>query len=231
MNQAFGTVYENFYRVPRLGGKRLKGVTPLSDGGGPFGFDIRAALAFHYLVVKYQPDVIIETGSHVGDTTEYLARTYPWIPVHSCDVDESHVRLAQARTRRLSNAFVVNEDSRKLLARVLSAHQRPLVFLDAHWGPDWPLKEELALIDNGIVCVDDFDIGVDGYGFDEYDGVRCGPDLIFGSTEVSRVYLGSTAHVYEFPCLQNGRLAGRGYFAKGMPDYMMDSRMFVPLER
>lgn len=29
----------------------------------------------------------------------------------------------------------------------------------AHWYDPWPLERELNLIDNGVVCVDDFNIG------------------------------------------------------------------------
>ena len=61
-------VYKHFYRTVRLGAAEL------SDDGGPFGFDVTTALEFDYLIERYQCDAIIETGSNVGDTTEYLAR-------------------------------------------------------------------------------------------------------------------------------------------------------------
>ncbi|MCF3129317.1 hypothetical protein [Streptomyces olivochromogenes] len=48
-------VYEHFCRTHRMGGRQLDGSFPLSDGGGPFGFDIEAAVAFDCLVEAYAP--------------------------------------------------------------------------------------------------------------------------------------------------------------------------------
>ena len=63
-------VYRHFYRIMR------PGASELSDGGGPFGFDITTALEFDFLIERYGCDAVIEAGCNVGDTTEYLARAY-----------------------------------------------------------------------------------------------------------------------------------------------------------
>lgn len=225
------TVYERFYTVPRLGARAIDGVLPLSDLGGPFGFDVHAAIAFDHLVDVYAPDAIIETGSHVGDTTEYLARTYPHLPVHSCDLNPVHVDVARRRTRRLPNCHVTREDSRDLVRRAVGRYARPLFFLDAHWNSDWPLHDELSLITHGIVVIDDFDIGDPAFGFDEYHGVRCGPEMLFARCLDEVVYVNGPDEVFPLPCLQLGRRAGRGYLVRAAPDLLASSRYFRAIRR
>jgi hypothetical protein len=225
-------VYEEFYRTPRIGGMRVEGSVPLTDGGGPFGFDIEAAVAFDYLVAAYSPDVIVETGCHLGDTTHYLARTYPDTPLHTCDVNPVHARFTKERTKRFAHCWVRECDSRTLLREVLPGAERPLLYLDAHGYEDWPLRGELAEVGDGVVCVDDFDIGVPGYGYDTYGGVTCGPELISGlGLDITACYVNSTENVYGFPCLQNGRRAGRAYLVIGdLPDLLSRRRFFRPLD-
>ena len=84
-------VYKHFYRTLRLS------ATELSDGGGPFGFDITTALEFDYLIERYQCDAVIETGSNMGDTTEYLARAYPHLTSVTCDVVDRDVDGSQVQ--------------------------------------------------------------------------------------------------------------------------------------
>lgn len=74
------TVYRAFYRQPRCGANTL------SDGGGPSGFDIQAALMVDHLIRAHGCDAILETGSHRGDTTAYLADVYSSLPIFTCDV-------------------------------------------------------------------------------------------------------------------------------------------------
>ncbi|MFE0514848.1 hypothetical protein [Streptomyces sp. NPDC058964] len=224
-------VYEHFYRTHRMGGRQVEGSFPLSDGGGPFGFDIEAAVAFDYLVGAYEPDVIVETGCHLGDTTHYLARAYPDVTVHSCDINPVHVDFTRRRTARLPNCWVRECDSRALLDEVLAGAERPLIHLDAHGFEDWPLREELTAVKNGVVCVDDFDIGAPGWSYDTYGGVACGPGLIRAlDLNLAGAYVNSTENVYGYPCLQPGRRAGRAYLVLGdLPDLLRHRKYFSPL--
>ena len=57
--------------------------------------------------------------------------------------------------------------------RALSRDLLVFAYLDAHWGPDLPLREELEIIaahwKRAVVMVDDFEVpGDSGYGFDDY---------------------------------------------------------------
>jgi hypothetical protein len=204
-------VYHHFYRVPRLAASEL------SDGGGPFGFDVTTALEVEYLISKYKCDGFIETGCNMGDTTAYLAVQYPRLPIVTCDIEPRYVEMAKRRTAPYANVAVHAADSRAVLAEVRGRFQRPFYYLDAHWHDDWPLAGELSLIDRGVVMIDDFDIGHPRFGFDEYGGQRCGPEVLKPfATRIPRYYTNNPDGRYELPCLQVGRRGGKGYFTLGL---------------
>lgn len=196
-----------FYRTGRAGAQRL------SDGGGPFGFDIAVALVVDELIRKYGCDAIAETGCFAGDTTFYLARRYPSLPVYSCDIDWDCAAFTARRLADCSNAEITREDSPDMLARVASHHVRPLAFLDAHWGEPWPLIAELGVVmaAAGIAVIHDFDIGHDRFSYDAYDGVPCGPLLLSRMAAPPLWYYTlDPSAALPVPCLQTGRRAGVG---------------------
>ena len=219
-------VYDHFYRVPRASAQEL------SDGGGPFGFDITTALEFDYLIERYQCDAIIETGSNLGDTTHYLARNYDNLPVITCDVVDKYVSFVQRRLADAPNVTVLKADSREVVEQYKDQFRCPLFFLDAHWYEDWPLEREMALIDNGVVCIDDFDIGDPNYGFDEYDGVKCGPEMMTRFREkIDVFYTNNPNGFYPLPCLQTGRRGGKAFYQLGQSeDYFAHCNYFVRRE-
>jgi hypothetical protein len=196
-----------FYRTGRAGARRL------SDGGGPFGFDIAVALMVDELIRGYGCDAIAETGCFAGDTTFYLASRYPSIPVYSCDIDRECAGFTARRLAGCPNAEVTCEDSPGMLARIASRHARPLAFLDAHWGEHWPLFAELGIVTAaaGIAVIHDFDIGHDRFSYDIYDGVPCGPLLLSRmAAPPAWYYTLDPAAALPVPCLQTGRRAGVG---------------------
>lgn len=201
---AYSSVYRHFYRTIRAG------AVGLSDGGGPFGFDITAAIAFDDLVHFYRPDVLIETGCYFGDTTSYLSRTYPLLPVWSCDIDSACAALTRQRTATSRNVRVFAEDSPSLVRRAGERYARPLLYLDAHGHGAWPLREELQNICEGIACIDDFDIGNPRFAFDHYDSSRCDANYVFDAlTGIQSIYRIDPEADSPFPCLQTGRRAGK----------------------
>jgi hypothetical protein len=219
-------VYRNFYRISRLGGAEL------SDGGGPFGFDITTALEFDFLIERYGCDAVIETGCNAGDTTEYLARTYPMLSIVSCDIVDRYVELAKRRVGFMPHTHVEKTDSREIVARYRNEFRCPLYYLDAHWYEDWPLERELELIEYGIVCIDDFNIGHPGFGFDSYNDKECGPALLSRFAEkVPYYYTNNPDAIHELPCLQQGRRGGKAYFPVGLPhDHLRHHRYFKRFE-
>jgi hypothetical protein len=136
-----------FYRTGRAGAQRL------SDGGGPFGFDIAVALMVDELIREYDCDAVAETGCFAGDTTFYLARRYLGLPVYSCDTNRECALFTARRLAGCPNTEVTCEDSPGMLARAASRHARPLFFLDAHWGKDWPRSGNARSRISAISCV------------------------------------------------------------------------------
>ncbi|HEU5155372.1 MAG TPA: hypothetical protein VFU43_00100 [Streptosporangiaceae bacterium] len=204
-------ILEVFYRVERAG------VIRLSDGGGPFGFDITIALIVDDLIRRYACDAIVETGCFLGDTTCYLSRRYPNIPLYSCDLDAGYAAFTRRRLAGYGNARVTQEDSPDLIARVSTRHKRPFFFLDAHWGEQWPLARELEQISSGVVAVHDFDIGHPRFSYDEYDGIVCGPGVLAAMKNPPDAYFTPDVDaVPALPCLQVGRRAGVGFIAVGL---------------
>lgn len=220
-------VYQVFYRVPRLGAKEL------SDGGGPFGFDVHTALEFDYLIERYQCDAVIETGCNAGDTTHYLALAYSNLTVVTCDIKDRYVDFVRRRLQHAPNVVVEKADSPDLIARYKDQFRCPLFFLDAHWYEDWPLEREIELIDNGVVCIDDFDIGHPRFGFDEYDGMRCGPEIMRRHRDRvgDHYYTNNPDATYTLPCQQVERRGGKGYYQVGRQhDHFRHCNYFVRRE-
>lgn len=214
-----------FYTTSRAGAVRL------SDGGGPFGFDVQKAQQVDYLMRTYGLDGIIETGCHMGDTTAYLAAIYPELPIVTCDINPEYFAFTKARLRSAGNVTVLHGNSSDLLPNLVSQFRKPLVYLDAHWGPEWPLLEELACVRHGLVAVDDFNINHPRFGYDTYDGVDCGPELVRQALpDLDRLFVGNPYGHYGLPCLQVGRRSGVGYIPLGLDLASREgSDMFAPV--
>ncbi|KOT64391.1 MULTISPECIES: hypothetical protein [Streptomyces] len=209
----------DFYRTARAGG-----LDRLAGGGGPLGFDITTACQLHALVEGYGCDGIVESGCHRGDTSEYLARAYPRLPLRTCDLDARRAAFTRARLARYPNARVEHGDSAQLLPGLLCGLARPLVLLDAHWGPAWPLRGELAVLaaHRAVVVIDDFAIGHPRFGYDTYDGVACGPHLVAAAwPHRERMFVGDVEADYPLPCLQTGRRSGTGVLASNLDDALL----------
>ncbi|GAA2770074.1 hypothetical protein GCM10020219_042980 [Nonomuraea dietziae] len=206
-----GTTLRHFYTTARAGAVRL------SDGGGPFGFDVMVALLVDDLLRAYQFDAIIETGCFLGDTSDYLAHRYPDLPVRTCDINSEYALFTRRRLADQPNAHVDCLDSPDFVTWATSTYQRPLFFLDAHWGEAWPLQRELAAITRGVVLIHDFDIGHPRFAYDTYNGLVCGPQVLALMPEPPPVYFTPDPHAdWPLPCLQVGRRAGIGVVSLGL---------------
>lgn len=213
-----------FYTTLRAGCARL------SDGGGPFGFDITTAVQIDYLIGAYGCDGVIETGCFLGDTTDYLARLYPALPIVTCDVVEEHAAFTRTRLRDRPNTTVVTGDSAAVLASLTGRFDRPLVYLDAHWYDRWPLADELAAIPAGIVAVDDVDLDHPRFGYDTYGGQPLDIALLASLVEFDTLYVGDPFAAYPYPCLQVARRSGTAYLPVGLDTRpLAEGGMFRPV--
>ena len=134
-------------------------------------------------------DYFIETGTNVGSTLSYVARTYPDIQCFSCEPDKPSFDEAFKNTSQHNNVEIFNESSQDFIRRIETDKKdlfdkKVLFWLDAHgYGFEWPLKEEIAFITNNFkkayILIDDFKVpDLDCFKWDEYKGQVCSFDFI-----------------------------------------------------
>jgi hypothetical protein len=135
---------------------------------------------FRDLAQAFKFDSAVETGSYRGDTTGVIAREIRGRvdTIESCPWNAGFVR---GRYLFYPEIRTVMGDSRACLRRLLTDNRyrcgNHFFYLDAHWGEDLPLAEELELIFgsgiNAVAMIDDFEVpGDDGYGYDDYGAGR-----------------------------------------------------------
>jgi hypothetical protein len=134
-------------------------------------------------------DYFIETGTNVGSTLAYVARSFPNIRCLSCEPDARAFQEAVKNTAEFSNVSIYNETSQAFITH-LKQHERTLFeanvlfWLDAHgYGFDWPLKEEVFFVTRAFkrayVLIDDCKVpGLDCFGYDKYKEQICSFDYV-----------------------------------------------------
>ena len=143
-----------------------------------------------------KPEFVIESGSYLGTTTQYLAG-FSSKKTFSIEINK---RFATVASSRLKSEI---DQERVEIVDGNSAQQMPLIlreinprtskifaYLDAHWLEQIPLFEELqALLDWGgdfIAVIDDFFIPDDlGYGYDQYKNHRVDISHVPSSEKIS----------------------------------------------
>jgi len=119
---------------------------------------------------------VVETGTHRGITTGFLRRE-SGLTVHTVEVDRRYFYYATLRLCDDHGIVVRLGDSRRFLRHLAGDRSFPaqnvFFYLDAHWGQDLPLAEEVRLVsgswDDWVAVIDDFEVpGDPGYGFDDY---------------------------------------------------------------
>jgi len=150
----------------------------LKDRWGSYlnGQEGRKAI-FLNLIQTFEFSAIIETGTFRGSTTGYFHEASS-LPVYSVETSGRFFEYARLRHKRVQDIHISFGDSRQYLRDLIAQGRintsRPvLIYLDAHWYNDLPLKEELDLIyaawPEAVVLVDDYQVpGDDGYGYDDY---------------------------------------------------------------
>lgn len=147
-----------------------------SSWGGPFNGQSGRLALFEAIARSQAPELILETGTFRGTTTEILADQAS--EVITIEGAPRTYAFAKARLRRHRNVRLLLGDSRACLREALSARQpaasgSTFAYLDAHWNDDLPLAEELEMVFgwdlDAIVMIDDFRVPDDpGYGYDDY---------------------------------------------------------------
>jgi hypothetical protein len=149
------------------------------EGGGFNGLAGRQRI-FEEVLKKYRFSCIIETGTHIGETTGYLS-VKSKLPVYSAEINKNMYSLARMRLKNISGIYLYHSDSREII-KELSNHpeifqNEVFFYLDAHWENDCPLVEEIEQVASRwakfVIMVDDFQVpGDEGYGYDWYSAFQ-----------------------------------------------------------
>jgi hypothetical protein len=160
--------------------------------GGPMNGQIGRQCLIREMMKVVDITAVIETGTYRGTTTEFLWHV-TGKPVYSAESERRFFEYARRRFGQSDCVHLSHADSRLFLRRLANDDSVPksnvLFYLDAHWGEDLPLREELRLITehwtDPIIVIDDFEVpGDSGYGFDDYGE---GQSLTVGYLQLSGV--------------------------------------------
>ncbi len=143
--------------------------------GGPFNGQRFRQRIFFELLYYFPITAIVETGTFLGTTTSLFGATC--LPVYTTEINPRYI--AYSKTRFLfnrANIHLYERESRSFLRELGDDGAVPkenvFFYLDAHWGSDLPLRDELEIIftkwKRSIVMIDDFQVPNCDYGFDNY---------------------------------------------------------------
>ena len=142
--------------------------------GGPFnGQTLRRELC-RRLIVQMQPDLIAETGTYRGTTTEFLASFH--LPVKTFETNEQFHEFSRLRLSHFDNVELILGSSEVELNRLGSTNVLKgniFAYLDAHWYRNLPLLGEIKAIQrytkSFVILVDDFQVpNSPDYEHDDY---------------------------------------------------------------
>jgi predicted O-methyltransferase YrrM len=146
----------------------------------PFNGQLLRAKKILELFERVECNWIVETGTYLGSTTEYLMKISK-IGIHSIEKNQTFYEAARARFELIdvhNQINLIHGDSAIELKNLLPTDnfQKNIIFayLDAHWDDELPLRAELLALKDSklkfIAVIDDFRIPNERYGFDTFDG-------------------------------------------------------------
>jgi lysophospholipase L1-like esterase len=185
------------WSAPRKPGRRGDRVTRRRNPRAMSAKYTAADVGFHgdeylmRLVAHLAPQchAFIETGSNVGSTAAYVARSCPHLAIYSCEADDTSFAIATERLAPHPQAKVFHQPSPQFLHDLFASHpdlsrHNNLYWLDAHgYGFRWPLKDEVAFLtrtlDRGMILIDDFRVpGRPEFRFDQSEDQVCAIESI-----------------------------------------------------
>lgn len=154
----------------------------------PYGFHGDKYLLKTVDLIMKRITNFIETGTFVGNTANYVGRTYSHVSVNSCELSHDMYLTTVENTKMLDNVTIHHSDSIAFLNNLHNNYpflrdKTNFYFLDAHGGEDWPLQGEVKFItenlSSAVVLVDDAKVpNRPEFGFDSYKLGDCDLDLI-----------------------------------------------------
>ncbi|HYD05875.1 MAG TPA: class I SAM-dependent methyltransferase [Reyranella sp.] len=195
------------------------------------------ARVFHAIDERVPFENYVETGTYLGMTTDFLARTAArrGARVYSCELDGRCFAIARRTAGRRANVQLHHGDSVGFLTALLPqlASAVNFVYLDAHGAGRLPLREELALLrecPNSVIMIDDFRVPSDPrFGWDRYDDREICLDYIADMVG-GEVWLPGYPATHE-EATWRGEASPRGYCVIAQTPALRDVLDGVPLLR
>jgi len=123
--------------------------------------DDRLESFIKHLIKTVKPDRWVETGTHMGWTSAWVAENYPGLPLYTIEVDKEFHSLSKQNLEKYPRVYPSFGNSPEFLRKLHPILNRgvSIFWLDAHWWPPVPLLEECKIItslDRYICLIDDF---------------------------------------------------------------------------
>lgn len=139
-----------------------------------FNGDIHILKEFKRLIQEFEIDLIIETGTYKGQTTEVLSEICK--EVVTIEINGGYQAEAIRRNKMRKNIIFLSGSSPQVLNTILPKYKdrKILMFLDAHWNKYNPLPDELKMIAKHeikpVIAIHDFKVPGKDFGYDSYGG-------------------------------------------------------------
>lgn len=154
---------------------------------------------FKNLVEKYSPEVLLETGTYEGDTTEYFVSF--GIPVISTEWFEHNYVIAKEKFKDNRDVVLFLGDSAAKISENFNLIQdkKVIAFLDSHGQEDHSCERELEVLSKlnikPVILIHDFNVpgknfqggGYDGHPYD-YKYFKSYFDAVYGENEYTYSY-------------------------------------------
>lgn len=176
-----------------------------------------------HVIETTRPDRFVETGTHMGWTSLWVARNYPSLPIYTVEVDPTFHGRSVENLAPYPQAHVALGHSPDFLRALLPLLGTGLTmfWLDAHWYPPVPLRDECRVVsqlDRYVCLLDDFSCWGPDFNGDTFyrDGPTQGPACY---NDLSYVHDVLASECYR-PCYEpRPGYNGAGLFLKGV-DYV-----------
>jgi len=116
------------------------------------------------ILLSFKVKLFIETGTYLGNTTEFIAKKFSDIKISTIEVNEKYYNNSLIKLSKYPNITCIKGDSSKILKEIDIDHNlTKLYYLDAHWYDHNPIRDELKTIfessrGNEIIIIDDFKV-------------------------------------------------------------------------
>lgn len=171
----------------------------------PFNGDTFICDEFLSIKSRFNIDTAIETGSCMFTTTKWLCENFDF--VWTVEINPEYAEYGEHKIAEFSNVCsFVGVDSVNFINGLkdqIKKDQICIFFLDAHWGANCPLLDELKGIANlnlhhpPVIAIHDFYTNhPDELGYDVYNGNALSKDYIDNALKMLELSYGCTYYSY-----------------------------------